>query len=549
MHEQTGVMDEDEGEDEDEDEDYGGSYGSYFEQEPQGPRWICRNCTSEDNDADSQFCHNCSEPRGRDAVAVAQVGRDGVEAWHRLPTAIGYDERMCLHKQNRRNSSAQSDEEGNSGRAMSEEGLDSEQQQQQGVVAVSVEAEQDDTDGGELQADGGAQEAATEPPAQDAPPSLLPADGEEAVEAVEAQAEATAPAADTDAVAAVAGAEGPASQQQLEHHSDLAVEAPTTTNTAGEVAAAASLQQEPREATTSSESAGVDGSSELQQSTGHNDQPAPSVADGGEGELYSYDGMPCNNLRRYINSQGVEFTKEDDEYHEITHPERPDRLKCVHEHFVAAGLLQGALAIPGREATGEEISVAHEAEHCSRVAEIDSDCTIDGDTYANVHTPTAARLAVGTTIDVVQAVVDGRAANGIALVRPPGHHAEPDKSMGFCLFNNAAIAARVAQQQMGVGRVLLLDWDVHHCNGTENIFYDDPSVLVVSIHRGDIFPGTGPASRTGDVGDAAGMNVNVAWPHGGMGDADYMLAMNRVVLPVWPRPPLRTCAARPQAIV
>ena len=127
----------------------------------------------------------------------------------------------------------------------------------------------------------------------------------------------------------------------------------------------------------------------------------------------------------------------------------------------------------------------------------------------------------------------GDAPSAVALVRPPGHHAEQAKSMGFCLFNNAAVAARAAQAA-GCKRVLILDWDVHHCNGTQDIFKDDNSVLVVSMHRfdgGQFYPGTGAASSRGE-GEGTFYNINLAWPTGGAGDADYITALQTCLLPV-----------------
>jgi histone deacetylase 6 len=218
-----------------------------------------------------------------------------------------------------------------------------------------------------------------------------------------------------------------------------------------------------------------------------------------------------------------------------SHPERPDRLKCVYEHLRVAGLLEDVVEVAGREAADDEIVQAHRQKHCDHICH---ECSgqrrqIDSDTYMCEDSTTAARLAVGTTIDVVEAVVEGRAASGMALVRPPGHHAEEDRAFGFCLFNNVACAARVAQSRLGVGRVLIFDWDVHHGNGTENIFYNDPSVLFISlhVHTDGFFPDSGPAERTGS-GDGAGYNVNIAWPSMGMGDPEYLHAMYHVVMPV-----------------
>ena len=238
-------------------------------------------------------------------------------------------------------------------------------------------------------------------------------------------------------------------------------------------------------------------------------------------------------MRSFITNGGT-LTKDDDNYHTFTHPERPERLKCIYEHLKCCGLLEGANEISGREAVGQELSGAHGAEHAGMICdELEGRGTIDGDTYFVEESSMAARLAVGVTVDVIASVVKGESDNGIALVRPPGHHAYTDKASGFCLFNNVACGIRTAQQQMGVKRVLVVDWDVHHGNGTEEIFYNDPSVLQLSLHRNDMgfYPETGHTERVGE-GEGRGYNVNIGWPRGGMGDADYIAAFHRVVLPI-----------------
>jgi acetoin utilization deacetylase AcuC-like enzyme len=130
---------------------------------------------------------------------------------------------------------------------------------------------------------------------------------------------------------------------------------------------------------------------------------------------------------------------------------------------------------------------------------------------------------------VIDAVVEGRAANGFAFVRPPGHHAESDRVMGFCLFNNVAAGAAHLRRTHGAGRVLILDWDVHHGNGTQEIFWRDGSVLFVSLHEYPLYPGTGAASERGD-GDGEGTTLNVPLSAGG-GDAEYAEAMRALVVP------------------
>lgn len=156
------------------------------------------------------------------------------------------------------------------------------------------------------------------------------------------------------------------------------------------------------------------------------------------------------------------------------------------------------------------------------------------DTFANSSSPLAARLSCGGLLEVTSAVVHGKATSGVAVIRPPGHHAEPDRVMGFCLYNNVGVAAQVARTQWGVNRVLIVDWDVHHGNGTQEMFYSDPSVLYFSTHRydsGRFYPGTGSAREVG-TGAGAGYNINVPWPCGNMGDAEYFAAFSQVLMPV-----------------
>ena len=141
-----------------------------------------------------------------------------------------------------------------------------------------------------------------------------------------------------------------------------------------------------------------------------------------------------------------------------------------------------------------------------------------------------ALLAAGGAIDLVRRVARGESRRGLAAVRPPGHHAESNRAMGFCLFNNAALAARAAKAEEGVERVLLVDWDVHHGNGSQHSFDDDPSVLYLSTHQFPYYPGTGDFGEAGH-GAGAGTTVNVPLP-AGCGDAEYVGAFQRVLVPV-----------------
>jgi histone deacetylase 6 len=213
------------------------------------------------------------------------------------------------------------------------------------------------------------------------------------------------------------------------------------------------------------------------------------------------------------------------------HPEHPGRLSAIWNRLGEEGLTERCRSIPARPATDEELFRIHTPEH---VREIDATSRrpftqLDPDTYAAAGSALAARLAAGGLVDLTAGAVRGELANGIALLRPPGHHAEADRAMGFCLYNNVAVAARAAQA-MGARRVAIVDWDVHHGNGTQNSFFDDPDVLYLSTHQFPFYPGTGWLEEVGE-GEGRGRTVNVPWPEG-RGDADYLAAFDRVLLPI-----------------
>ena len=216
------------------------------------------------------------------------------------------------------------------------------------------------------------------------------------------------------------------------------------------------------------------------------------------------------------------------------HPEHPGRLTAIHGRLEEEGLLDRCESVAAREATREELLRIHTPEHLETIAETASGIheftQLDPDTYTSRDSYEAALLAAGGLVELSLAVAEGRLANGLALLRPPGHHAEADHAMGFCLFNNVAVAARAVQDRKAARRILIVDWDVHHGNGTQHSFWDDPSVLYFSTHQSPFYPGTGAAEEAGG-GKGRGFNVNVPWP-AGMGDADFLAAFDRLLLPV-----------------
>ena len=181
----------------------------------------------------------------------------------------------------------------------------------------------------------------------------------------------------------------------------------------------------------------------------------------------------------------------------VGHPERPERLRAVLDALGGAGLDLDRRA--ATEAAVADLERLHPAAHVARLlaaAPTEGLNALDADTLLSPGSVRAARLAAGAVIDAVRAVARGETARAFAAVRPPGHHAEPDRSMGFCLFSNVAVAARVAQAE-GMARVAVIDFDVHHGNGTQAAFENDASLFLGSIHQMPLYPGTGDVSETG----------------------------------------------------
>jgi acetoin utilization deacetylase AcuC-like enzyme len=210
------------------------------------------------------------------------------------------------------------------------------------------------------------------------------------------------------------------------------------------------------------------------------------------------------------------------------HPERPERLEAARAAIERSGL--SFQPIEPRPATTEELERVHDPRFVAWLRTLTGEeGYIDADTYVGPESVAVAQLAAGGTIAMVDALLQGRSKRGVALVRPPGHHARPDHAMGFCLLNNVAIAAAHARAN-GVDRVAIVDWDVHHGNGTQDAFVADPSVLYISTHQFPFYPGTGAVSETGE-GEGKGYTVNVPLTAGG-GDGVYRAAFERIILPV-----------------
>ncbi len=214
------------------------------------------------------------------------------------------------------------------------------------------------------------------------------------------------------------------------------------------------------------------------------------------------------------------------------HPESPERLREIYNLLEETELGGCFLQPQFSPATPQLIALNHTATLIKRVAATagKSFDILDPDTRTSPDSYAAACLAVGALITGLDLLLAGDIDNGFALVRPPGHHAEKDQSMGFCLFNNVAIAAHYAVEILGLERVMIVDWDLHHGNGTQQSFYDSDKVLYISTHQYPYYPGSGALQETGH-GQGAGFTINIPLP-GYQGDLDYATIFDDLIVPV-----------------
>jgi len=214
------------------------------------------------------------------------------------------------------------------------------------------------------------------------------------------------------------------------------------------------------------------------------------------------------------------------------HPEQPARFDAIINHFERVDLLGALSRIESRIATDDELALAHDRSYIELVTREIAQARAQlstGDTDLCPASEFCARVAAGSVLAAVDAVFGGAVANAFCVVRPPGHHPNANRGMGFCLFNNVAIAARYAQKRYSAERVLIADWDVHHGNGTQDIFYEDGSVLFFSTHQSPWYPGTGDTSEQG-AGAGLGTTINCPFPAGAGGPEILGAFQNRLLV-------------------
>ncbi|MDW7649875.1 MAG: histone deacetylase [Bacillota bacterium] len=215
-----------------------------------------------------------------------------------------------------------------------------------------------------------------------------------------------------------------------------------------------------------------------------------------------------------------------------SHPEKKERLQAILSLLKQENLFSRLQQLAPAPASVGDVARVHTRQHIEFIRTLCEQHKgyLDIDTYLTPQSYDVALLSAGAALAAMRSVMNGKLDICFALGRPPGHHAEPHKGMGFCLFNNGAIAAKAAQEEFGLSRILYIDWDVHHGNGTQKAFYHDPGLLFASVHQSPAFPGTGPLHETG-AGEGEGYNVNIPLPPG-CGDREYARVFREVIRPL-----------------
>jgi acetoin utilization deacetylase AcuC-like enzyme len=213
------------------------------------------------------------------------------------------------------------------------------------------------------------------------------------------------------------------------------------------------------------------------------------------------------------------------------HPENPGRLTAIQNRLESSEFYNNLIPIQPHKATVEEIAMVHDKGYVASVKQsCDDDLrNLDADTVISSDSYDAALLSSGAGLKAIDQIIDGSIHNAFCAVRPPGHHAEQDRAMGFCLFNNVGIAARYAQKTKGLNKIFIFDWDVHHGNGTQHSFYNDPSIYYSSTHQYPFYPGTGAEEETG-TGDGLGTTLNLPMDAYSE-DEDYISAVENKLIP------------------
>lgn len=244
-------------------------------------------------------------------------------------------------------------------------------------------------------------------------------------------------------------------------------------------------------------------------------------------------GLPASNAQLsatafYMYRTGIVYDPIYLKHDTDDHVERAQRLVEIHRALDSSGIIKQLVNIPARPATMQELHLVHSPDYVKYVRGFGSGW-LDPDTYMSPDSYNVALHAAGGAIEATKWIVGGKVDSVFALVRPPGHHASANRAAGFCIFNNAALAARKAVKDLKLSRVMIVDYDVHHGNGTQDIFYEDPSVLYFSTHQYPHYPGTGSYNETG-AGDAKGTKINVPLP-AFCGDEEYLQVFQEILVP------------------